>query len=56
MANTEKVRTFEHTVRRSLFLTDMAAILDLDFDFTPLAVETLGAPFERVVATVKRHA
>lgn len=36
--------------------TDTAAMPGLGFDFVPLAVDMLGAPYERVVATARYHA
>lgn len=54
-ADAEKLRTLEHAVRRSLSPPDATAIPGLGFNFESLVVDKLGAPSERVVATIKQH-
>jgi len=55
-ADEDKLRTLQRTLRNALLLQEEAPIPDLDWQFIPLAYDSLGAPSIRTSHIIEDHA
>ena len=55
-ADADKVQTLNRTLRDALLIAATDPIPPLDWTFTPLAFDTLGAPSARTVSVIEVHA